>query len=411
MVIDPLSARDAGAKVIDAVTLVGDWGGAEQQARVFAALRACLTEERLPPPPADVRSSVARVTWAQVVDTIRIAESSKWREGLPVPKSAMSHQMLWLMVGGDSPSPRLLHSKHHAGLRSALERQVALPFEAEADAERLRAKRAGGSLDPSSARAVVASRLPWSAPADVPVLQALMTDPSGAAAALGAARSRAATAAAATTAVATTTTTAAATASAAVSTAAASGFSYAVGVLELLVQTSLSAFVSVFLERYMKRDASELSIWDINIQLATWSALAYALLAVGENPSAPFAGWSAVAAAVAATAAFGGVLVALSLRYLDAVVKNLPVACAVVLVAAFAAAFLDGPATYPAAIGALLVALAIVGYAAPSETMATSAGGGDLRLSNGSRRAAAAAVAEKEGGLGSEEEHRIQSTQ
>ena len=69
--------------------------------------------------------------------------------------------------------------------------------------------------------------------------------------------------------------------------------------------------------------------------------------------------------AVAAVGAAGGVLVALCLRYTDAVLKNLPLACSVVVVAGFSAAFLGGPATYPTAVGALLVAVAIFGYAQP----------------------------------------------
>ena len=38
--------------------------------------------------------------------------------------------------------------------------------------------------------------------------------------------------------------------------------------------------MGVYLERHLKRDAQALSIWEVNIQLATWSALAYAVLAV-----------------------------------------------------------------------------------------------------------------------------------
>jgi len=144
-------------------------------------------------------------------------------------------------------------------------------------------------------------------------------------------------------------------------------FSRAVGIGELLLQTTLSAFVGVFLERYLKRDAFDLSIWEVNIQLAAWSSTVYAALAIGVVPTDPFTGWSRVTVGVAAVAAAGGVLVALCLRYTDAVLKNMPVACSVVAVSAFSAAFLNGPATFPTAVGSLLVAVAIIGYVQPPQ--------------------------------------------
>ena len=168
--------------------LVESWGGGEQLARVLGALRGCLADDTLPPLPAEVRALVKDVTWYQVANTMRLAESSQWRGELTVAKSAMGHQMLWLLVGCDSPSPRGLPGRHHATLRSALSRVIAEPFEAEAKAQaQTEARKAAGKRDLPAARAAVASRLPWSAPADVLVLRALMTDPTGAAAKLGAA--------------------------------------------------------------------------------------------------------------------------------------------------------------------------------------------------------------------------------
>ena len=150
--------------------------------------------------------------------------------------------------------------------------------------------------------------------------------------------------------------------------ASAAWYSYLIGVGELLVQTTLSAFVGVFLERYFKRDASALSIWEVNVQLALWSALAYLLLCIWPNAQGPsvshgiFHGWSLVTCGVAVVAALGGILVALCLRYTDAVLKNLPVACSIVLVSGFSAMWLGGPATLPTGVGASLVAIAIFDY-------------------------------------------------
>jgi len=185
-----MPAEITGAMRAAQGTLVESWGGGEQLARVLGALRGCLADDTLPPLPAEVRALVKDVTWYQVADTMRLAESSQWRGELTVAKSAMGHQMLWLLVGCDSPSPRGLPGRHHATLRSALSRVIAEAFEAEAEAEAKRAKKAAGKdvkRDMPAALAAVASRLPWSAPADVLLLRALMADPTGAAPKLGAA--------------------------------------------------------------------------------------------------------------------------------------------------------------------------------------------------------------------------------
>ena len=185
-----MPAEDTGAKWKVQVALVRPWGGGEQLARVLAALRGCLAGDALVPLPAEARALVKEVTWAQVADILRIAKSPEWVRGLTVSSSAMGHQMLWLQVGGDSPSPRQLTGGYHKTLHDALSSQIQKPFEAAAVDASNRAKKAAGKdvkRDLPAARAAVALRLPWSAPADVLVLRALMTDPTGAAAKLGAA--------------------------------------------------------------------------------------------------------------------------------------------------------------------------------------------------------------------------------
>jgi hypothetical protein len=181
-----MPATITGAQWTTQAALVDSWGGAEQLGRVFAALRVSLADDALPRLPVEVHALVGEITWAQVADMLRISESLPWLAGLKgVSKTAMAHQMLWLLVGGDPPSPR--QAKPGQALRLALLRQISEPFEAEADAEAKRAKKGGGKYDYSAARARVACSLPWSAPADLPMLRALMTDATGAAAKLGAA--------------------------------------------------------------------------------------------------------------------------------------------------------------------------------------------------------------------------------
>ena len=82
------AADAASTKWDDTVAFAGAWGGREQLARVFGAMRTSLADGTLPPLPADVRALVEGCTWAQVADVMRIAESSQKHDGLAVPRSA-----------------------------------------------------------------------------------------------------------------------------------------------------------------------------------------------------------------------------------------------------------------------------------------------------------------------------------
>ena len=167
-------------------------GGAGRQERVFAALRASLAHETLPALDADVRALLPTMTWAQIAETMRATRSTEWRNGLTVAATAVPHHVLWLLEGGNAPSPRLIPGGYHRALVGALVSKVEKRFEAEAAAEDQRGKKVSGTWNLPAARARVACWLPWSAPADLLALRALMTDPTGASAELGAAMSRAA---------------------------------------------------------------------------------------------------------------------------------------------------------------------------------------------------------------------------
>ena len=167
-------------------------GGAEPQERILAALRASLAHETLPALEADVRALIPTMTWADIAQTMRATGSSEWRSGLAVAAYKAPHHVLWLLVGGDAPSPRQLPGGYHRALVGALVAKVEKGFESLAVAEDKRAARVSGARNLPAARAKVARLLPWSAPADLPTLRALMVDPRGASATLGAAMSRAA---------------------------------------------------------------------------------------------------------------------------------------------------------------------------------------------------------------------------
>ena len=76
-----------GAQWNPQTALVGSWGGAQQQARVFTALRECLADNASPRLPCEVHALVGQITWAQVAGTMRTAESPQWRDELTVSNS------------------------------------------------------------------------------------------------------------------------------------------------------------------------------------------------------------------------------------------------------------------------------------------------------------------------------------
>jgi len=140
---------------------------------------------------------------------------------------------------------------------------------------------------------------------------------------------------------------------------------FVVGLAELALQTALGGFTSVYIEKYLKGSAASLSIWEVNVQMAVWSAVGYAFLASFPRPAATFDDWSLTTCGIVATSATGGILVASCLKYTDAVLKNFPTSVSVVLVTYGSAIFLNGPATFPTAVGSLLVAISVFNYAEP----------------------------------------------
>ena len=137
---------------------------------------------------------------------------------------------------------------------------------------------------------------------------------------------------------------------------------YGIGMGAAAGDVLLSGFASIYFERVLKSADEVYSVWDRNFQLAVWSIAIYTPMMLRDNPTAPFAGWSAVAAVCAAVGALGGVLVALCLKHADSVTKTIATTGAIVLTTLVNAAFLDGPMSLAVATGALLVVLSVFSF-------------------------------------------------
>jgi len=137
---------------------------------------------------------------------------------------------------------------------------------------------------------------------------------------------------------------------------------YSIGMAAAAGDVILSGFASIYFERVLKSVEETYSVWDRNFQLAFWSASIYLPILIYDNPTNPFVGWSSVAIACSAVGALGGVLVALSIKYTDSILKTIATTGSIVLTTLLNAAFLSGPLNLAIIVGALVVVVAVFGY-------------------------------------------------
>lgn len=149
---------------------------------------------------------------------------------------------------------------------------------------------------------------------------------------------------------------------------------FAIGVCAVLVEVSLSGFASIYFEKVVKAADEKLTVWDRNYQLALHSILLYLTYSFVErnyftdpisrieNPYRPLHDFSVVAWILALLGGGGGLLVALTVKVADSVVKTLAVSLAICTSTLASHFLLGGPLDLPMAIGAMIVALAVLNY-------------------------------------------------
>ena len=136
------------------------------------------------------------------------------------------------------------------------------------------------------------------------------------------------------------------------------------GTMAVLTEVTLSGFASIYFEKVIKLDPEQMTIWERNFQLALGSFPVYALFIFwdGGNNVGYFGGWSHITVMVALFGAAGGLLVALSIKYGDAILKTLATTGAIVLSSILDHFFLDGPLTGIMMLAAVVVVLAIFDF-------------------------------------------------
>lgn len=142
------------------------------------------------------------------------------------------------------------------------------------------------------------------------------------------------------------------------------GANQILGTIAVLIEVTLSGFASIYFEKVIKTDPLQLNIWERNFQLALGSIPVYlAFIAFDRGGKAGLGGgWSFVAVVVALLGAAGGLLVALSIKYGDSILKTLATTGAIVLSALLDHFLLKGPLTAVMMIAGVIVIISICDY-------------------------------------------------
>lgn len=137
-----------------------------------------------------------------------------------------------------------------------------------------------------------------------------------------------------------------------------------IGTVAVMIEVSLSGFASIYFEKVIKTDPLQLGIWERNFQLALGSIPVYLVFIVGNGGGTAgfFQGWSPMAFLLSFLGAAGGLLVALSIKYGDSILKTLATTGAIVLTGVLDYWFLDGPMTPSMIIAGVQVIVAICNY-------------------------------------------------
>jgi len=140
---------------------------------------------------------------------------------------------------------------------------------------------------------------------------------------------------------------------------------FMMGLFAVMTEVTLSGLISVYYQKVLQDDKRNLSAWDRNIQLAIFSIILY--FPTFHNDGY-FAGWSIITLIVSFLGALGGLLVAFSMKYTDAILKALATSAAIVLTSILSHYWLNGPYGIPIAVSSISVVVAIFTYVTNGKT-------------------------------------------
>jgi UDP-sugar transporter A1/2/3 len=144
------------------------------------------------------------------------------------------------------------------------------------------------------------------------------------------------------------------------------------GYAAVLTEVVLSGFASIYFEKVVKSTTELVTIWERNFQLGVYSLIMYGGIIMyeayfqeadeGGMKRAAWSNWTFITFMVSVLGAAGGLLVAATLKYADAILKTLAAAGAIVLSTVLGHYFLDGPLDLVIAIGSCVAIISIANY-------------------------------------------------
>lgn len=151
------------------------------------------------------------------------------------------------------------------------------------------------------------------------------------------------------------------------------GANVVLGTLAVIIEVTLSGFASIYFEKVIKTESEQLGIWERNFQLALGSFPIYIVFILydGGGTVGLGGGWSPVAWMLTMLGAAGGLLVALSIKYGDSILKTLATTGAIVLSSLLDHFWLGGPLTPVMIIAGGQVIIAICNYTFDSTPVET----------------------------------------
>ena len=157
------------------------------------------------------------------------------------------------------------------------------------------------------------------------------------------------------------------------------------GSLAILIACFLSGYSAVYIEKSIKAsdspdDLKPYTIWVRNIQLSTFGVAASIAGLVFEDSTALetngiFQGFTPLVWVVVFLSSFGGILIALVMKYADNILKNFATSVAIITTSAFSSVFFDLTLTPTFIAGALLVLAAVHLYSSGAVSDQADTGG------------------------------------
>ena len=134
-----------------------------------------------------------------------------------------------------------------------------------------------------------------------------------------------------------------------------------IGILTLLAQAIISGFSTVYFENVLK--TGKFSLWERNLQLAIYSILFYIPKVIYDDRSLSFFhGWTIHSVILCIISGYGGLLIALTMKYTDSILKTFATSGAIIVTTILGYFFTNDPINIVISIGIICTILSLLNY-------------------------------------------------